>query len=91
MMRSIVQRKLDEISLNLNMPDVRIFVHPKDYGGLIVLHCQHPRQFREVAISQRIGERHLFLLARRGSEWALRRVEWILRVLLKRLVRELEV
>lgn len=59
--------------------------------------CDHPKYPRgswfdvprkSILIRYRIGHRHQWLMEKNGKEWALRRVELLMRLLLRRLARE---
>ena len=63
----------------------------------IGLMCDHPRYVRSswfdpprkrILIRYRLGARHQWLLQRNGQEWAIRRVGFLMRLMLKKLSRE---
>lgn len=64
----------------------------------MVVRCLHPRRpsmtlgsrLPDIVVRYRLGARHQWLLAKNGREWALRRVELLMRLLLQRLAREVE-
>lgn len=70
--------------------------HGRDEQWIGVI-CDHPKYPRvnwfdpprkTILIRYRLGVRHQWLLGKNGREWALRRVELLMRLLLRRLARE---
>lgn len=64
--------------------------------GVLCDHPKYPRANRfdppdvTILICYRFGVRHQWLLEKNGKEWALRRVELLMRLLLKRLAQEVK-
>jgi len=75
-----------DIAPGLAFSDVRIETRPRlnEDGDWVGITCrQHPQ-----GIWYRVGARHHYLMAKNGKEWAIQRAETLIRLLAKRLARE---
>lgn len=82
----IVFNETLDVAPGLAFSSVRFETHPAygaDYDWVGVTCRQLPE-----GIWYRVGARHQYLLARNGKEWAVKRAGLLIRLLLKRLARE---
>lgn len=85
--------------LTFLFPKIETWEEPNTDCTWIGIRCDHPRYprvnwfdppMRQIFIKYRVGWRHQWLMGRNGHAWVLRRAGLLIRLLLKRLAREVE-